>query len=111
MGPKSFRTWEWAPPSFRKDESCSRERRKVENGDRLIFCRKSVVNPARDQRHFYDDEEEKPDRDGKEDHLQREKGDAKTAIGGVGPQRQERPSCTGPRRRACAYWERVKAGQ
>ena len=46
---------------------------------------------------LYDDEEEKPDRDRKEYHFQREKGDAEAAIDGISPQRPDRPGRAGRR--------------
>jgi len=49
-----------------------------------------TTNSAYVQRTSYDDEQETSDRDCKEDHFQREKGDAETAIDGVSSQR-ERP--------------------
>ena len=86
-GSESFRTWEWDPPPFRKDESSRREGEKSTTADLLSkhavlkrdyrFCTRPVP--------LYDDEEEKPDRACKEDHFQRETGDAETAIGGISP--------------------------
>lgn len=45
-------------------------------------------------------EEEEPDRNGKRDYCQREKGDAEAEAYGVGPQRLERPG-RAARRTAC----------
>jgi hypothetical protein len=56
------------------------------------FCASASVT-------LYDDEEEKPDRDRKEYHLQREEGDAEAALDRVSSQR-ERSGRSGRQRRA-----------
>jgi hypothetical protein len=72
-GSENFRTWEWDPPPFRKDES---RRRGGESSQRLIFCRNSGVETRLQILHaasatLYDDEEEKLNGACKEDHFQR----------------------------------------
>ena len=86
-GSESFRTWEWDPPPFRKDGALGA---KVKSPQRLIFCRNRGVETQLQIVHaasapLYDDKEEKPHGACKEDHFQRETGDAETAIGGISP--------------------------
>jgi hypothetical protein len=86
-GSESFRTWEWDPSPFRKDGALGA---KVKSPQGLIFCRNRGVETQLQIVHaasapLYDDKEEKPHGACKEDHFQRETGDAETAIGGISP--------------------------
>jgi hypothetical protein len=63
---------------------------KVKSPPRLIFCRNGGVETQLQILHpasapLYDDKEEKPHGACKEDHFQRETGDAETANGGISP--------------------------